>query len=273
MILVMTVVAVNLSVAVTNCRQIPARDSLQRSTTPINPTPHAPGVRDFTVTEDQTAAELLSKVQDDARNVARRRLLATHYTGNSPRLRQFFNATADFLETGAASDSLSSAQQVTYRCPAEVGPETHEAYLDLQHRFAFAGPEDAGAFVDAATAALQRNGNSCDLLIMWARAVILLSEWKPSSLPATAQEKALRILFDVGEAYAPFHEGEPSPQLFLDVARYFAVARRDFVSAYVAAKWARQRLENATQIPDEMRQRYIERITLAEHTYRERIGH
>ena len=63
----------------------------------------------------------------------------------------------------------------------------------------------------------------------------------------------------MAETYSPLHEGEPSPQLFLDIAGYFEVARGDYVSAYVSARWAEQRLW-ISDVSPELRERYKNRV-------------
>ena len=106
---------------------------------------------------------------------------------------------------------------------------------------------------------MKTHGNSCDLLVLWSKAVIRNAEWHPSAVPLAAQERATRTLLDVAETYTPLHEGEPSPQLYLDLASYFDVVRHDYAAAYVATLWARQRLSIADK-PPALRDKYQEHI-------------
>lgn len=187
-------------------------------------------------------------------DAAARLALARHYMISVPELAAFYQTTIDVSAGGRERPAAPSAI-TNYQCDAEIGPGSRQTYLDLSDRFAFAEPKELGGFVEAVDSAMKRYGHSCDLAGLWAQAVLRESEWTPDAYPIATQETAVRILFAVGESFRPFHEREPSPELFLLLSGYFDVARHDAISAYVALTWAEERLQAAT-LPSKLRTKY-----------------
>lgn len=247
---------------VTNCdaRQMPAPSNHA----PINPTPDDPSVHNFFFVTDSFAAELLRSIINEPASPTLRRRLAEYYDANYVVSREFFRQTAGYVD--GSVPPVFPAQGVEYRCATEVGPESHTVYLDLQRKFGMAGDERSDEYIRAIAQAIKTHGASCDLEVMWARAVIAAPA---KSVSDADLEKALRIVFNFGEQYSAFHENSPAPQLFLDVAYAFA-ERDDYVSAYIAATWAQDRLNVATDLDPNLRNEYARKIGVVRSTYRSR---
>lgn len=219
--------------------------------------------------DDPMAVALDHAIANNLTNSSARRELARHYGDDHPALRDFYAATADALQGNDVRWPGEHAPVM--QCRVAISPESRQAYLDLQGKYAFAEEKDAPQYLEAATAALRQHGDSCDLLLSWANAVLFASEWKCCAITPAMQERAVRILFELGEHHRPLHEHEPSPQLYLDIANFFATARKDFTSAYVAATIAETRIDTASSMTKETRERYRTKLERARRAYGSRV--
>jgi hypothetical protein len=229
----------------------------------------APGAINLSFDDDPVAVALLEQILNRPSDAGSRRALSQHYAGSSPTTSRFFAGTVEILQGGRPLPSTWPPTHII-TCAAEDGPESRRAYLDLWQRYAFAEPKQLPEFTSAADEAMRQYGHSCGLMTLWSQAILRDSEWHSSSIPLASQEKAIRILLE-SEQYAPFHENEPSPQLFLDLGGYFEVARHDYVSAYLAATWAGQRLDLTSDIPEVRERKLRERITRARGAYKSKL--
>src|SRR5262245_268967 len=225
----------------------------------INPVEGEPATTVLTFDEDTQATTLFQNLNANTSSAVPRGSLAGHYARPFPISSAFFEATAAVARGVHAAPGPPWPISQAFRCESETGPESHRIYLTVWDRFAFAPPEQMPMFVEEADRAMRVHGHTCDLLVLWSKAVLREAEWYPDAVADASQEKAVRILLDVGETYTPLHEGEPSPELFLDLAGYFDAAKHDYVSAYVATRWAEDRLELAKKTPT-LHERYRARI-------------
>jgi hypothetical protein len=268
------------SVVLRDAHKAPAADTSRKPTTDqidiqqgvhsagharINPIAGEANVTELTFDDDPIATSLLAEIRSNTSNVQARRTLARHYSNSFPTAGAFYDSTADLIE-GRPFPPAPWPEGRGFRCEAQTGPESHDAYLALADRFASVDPSKMSDYIAAIGDAMRRQGQSCDLMLLWATAVVRKNEWRPVAIDEATQEKAVRILFDVAETYVPLHEAEPAPQLFLDLAGYFELVRHDYVSAYVAALWAEQRLRIA-EVRPELREKYQARIARYLATY------
>lgn len=209
--------------------------------------------------DDAEAAGQFAKLTGDRASDARL-VLARHYLNIAPALAAFYQATDDIAEGRAAQPAPRPAATV-FQCEAEIGPASTQAYFDLNDRFSFAEPKHLPDFARAVASAMKERGRSCDLMGLWAEAILRESEWNSAAYPIATQETAVRILVAVGESHRPFHEGEPSPGLFLLLSGYFDVAKHDSPSALVALVWAKDRLRAATALSANVRSQYAATIS------------
>jgi len=184
----------------------------------------------------------------------------------------FYESTAVYILTGECRSE--KAEPTQWQCAAENTEETLKLARDLNDEMMPVYDSKAAAeaaapshhlnlrrAVDRAARALRDHGPSCDLLLTWADGTRRLAEASPTDVSPDKREAAIRLLLTFSEESEVLPIGEADDaSLWAEIAHYFSVAEKDYISAYVAARIALHRLDTRSAAGvAEAERRHIER--------------
>lgn len=237
---------------------------------PCPPTPcPAVGPPPIDAYRNERAAKLFALMEANPREPTLRRRLASLYKelGGFTRASEFYAFTADYLEHKplelkrlAPLVSSTVCNIFTAKTSSEATEE--EARIRVAaHAVARALAQDSffsGSGLAAAEKALEQHGGYCALLAEWSDAFLWHAMAHPRSAAADSQELAVRLLITLAEEnISPEGYEGPASAYFL-LAQYFGSC--DYVSAYVAALIAKERLEAGSATGSENAESFRQRL-------------
>jgi len=170
------------------------------------------------------------------------------------RASEFYGFTADYLEGRSPDVGHRTPLFWSTVCNTSTGKTFAEAIgeeervREIAHQVATERGRDeffAGVGLAAAEKALREHGAHCHLLAEWGTALLWHSMVYPDRTTASSRELAIRLLITLAEENISAEGDEGPASVYFLLAQYFT-ARRDDVSAYVAALIAKERLKGGS---------------------------
>lgn len=207
------------------------------------PSPPAPNDVIASHTNPRAATLFRAVASNPAQAEPRHKLARFYQSMKYQRLSEFFDMTADFLAKKQFRLKTPTATP-QWGCPEpSVGGKSSRALATEIAETAGGGVSHSVEVLEAAEAALRSNGFSCFVVGEWSRAVLHNAVAPEPKVTWDSRELAVRQLLTLGDevyAYPIGLEGQASVYHFL--SEYFSLTG-DYVSAYVAAVLARERLK------------------------------